>query len=208
MTTKPPRIEDAIRVHLAPMLRREGFVGSGRTFRRVSDNVVHLVNAQGFWYGGRFAINLCVHPLDLPCVGGGPADPKKIAEEKCEFRHRLSDGPSERVWDHDGTLEGLNSSVSNAANVFEQHGTSFFRQFIGPGSILYTLTPESFASDSNTLRLYCFGSTIRLAYIFARLRSLQGRHKDASAFAQIAMQQGGQPTFEGYDELLKLANAA
>ncbi|WP_368408539.1 DUF4304 domain-containing protein [Caldimonas mangrovi] len=208
MNTAPPRLETAIRAHFAPLLRREGFTGSGRTFRRVVDEAIHVVNVQGFWFGGSFAVNLSVHPLGLPCVGGAPADPKKITEEWCEFRHRLTEGPAGRIWSHDGTAEGMAAAVVDAAEVFEQHGLAFFGKFYGPASILRALTPAELASESETLRLYSHGSTIRLAYTFARVRQLRGRHEEAAAFARWALSEGAQPPFEGYAELRKLANDA
>ena len=53
MTARSPRLEEAIRLHFAPLLRANGFTGTGRTFRRVEDDAAHVVNDEGFWYGGR-----------------------------------------------------------------------------------------------------------------------------------------------------------
>lgn len=209
MNVTAPRLENAIRLHLAPMLRREGFVGSGRTFRHVVDEAVHVANVQAFYYGGRFAINLAVHPLGLPYVWSSTsADPKKITEEKCEFRDRLSEGTGDQVWDHDGTAEGMSAAVANAADLFQRRGPLFYRQFSGPNSLFRTLTVAALDAQAEALRLYCSGSSIRLAYTFARLRKLQGLRQEAAAFAQWALSQGAQPPFEGYEELCILANDA
>jgi hypothetical protein len=208
MSTTSPRLEDAIRLHLASVLRREGFAGAGRTFRRVVDGAVHLVNVQGFYYGGRFAVNLSVHPLGLPCVGGGPADAKKITEEKCEFRKRLTEGPAGRVWDHDDTPESMATAACDAAAVFEQYGLAFFRRFVGSGSVLRTLTSAELLAGDTSLSPYCLGSPVRLAYTFARLRARDGQREEAAAFARWALANGASPPFEGHDELRILANDA
>jgi hypothetical protein len=112
------------------------------------------------------------------------ADPKKITEERSEFRHRLSEGPAGRVWDHDGTADGMAAAMANAAGVFERYGTSFFRLFTGPSSLLQTLTVSALNDNFDALRLYCTGSAVRLAYVFARLRALHQRADEAAAFAQ------------------------
>lgn len=52
----------------ASTLRRcfaDGFTGSGRTFRRVAGEWVHVVNVQGSRYGGQFGVNVAVHPLAI-----------------------------------------------------------------------------------------------------------------------------------------------
>src|SRR5262245_21847032 len=98
------------------------------------------------------------------------------------------------------------AAVANAAEVFQGHGRSFFCQFSGPASLLRTLTPGELAAESEVLRLYCLGSSIRLAYTLARVRELHGQHQEAAAFARWALSQGADPVFEGHAELLRLAN--
>jgi hypothetical protein len=207
MNVDPTRLETAIRDQLAPILREEGFAGSGRTFRRTIAGVIQLVNVQAFWFGGRFAVNLSAHPLGLPSVGGKPVDPKKITEEKCEFRHRLTEGTANQAWDHDASAEGMAVAMADATAVFKQHSQRFFGLFSGAQSILFTLTPDEFAKEAETLRLFCMGSSIRLAFTFARFRALQGKNAEAAMFARLALSQT-QPTFQGYEELLKLAKDA
>ncbi|CAN7300750.1 DUF4304 domain-containing protein [Acidovorax sp. LjRoot117] len=205
MSEKLPNLEDAIRVHFAPLLRQEGFKGAGRTFRRVVDDTVHVVNVQGFYYGGRFAVNLGVQPLGLPYTGGGTVDPKKVTHEKCEFRDRLAEGNSVGEWDHDGTSESMAAAVTNAAGVFQRSGVPFFSQFSGPTSLLLTLQP---GADIDALGRYSFGSSIRIAYAMARLRKLQCRLDESAKFAQWALAQGSAPPFEGHAELLTLSTQA
>ncbi|MCA1500702.1 DUF4304 domain-containing protein [Bradyrhizobium sp. NBAIM03] len=86
-----PRLESSIKKHLNPTLKNDGFVGFGRTFRRVSEDLIHVVQVQGSRYGGKFAINLGIQPRSIPDVAGNSPDPMKIREELCEFRRRLSE---------------------------------------------------------------------------------------------------------------------
>ena len=48
MIQTPPRLEPSIRKYLLPLLKNDGFAGSGRTFRRIDNDAIHLVNVQGF----------------------------------------------------------------------------------------------------------------------------------------------------------------
>ena len=41
-------LEPSIRKYLLPLLKNDGFAGSGRTFRRIDNDAIHLVNVQGF----------------------------------------------------------------------------------------------------------------------------------------------------------------
>ena len=95
------RLESALRAYLVPVLREDGFSGSGRTFRRTRDGWVHVVNVQGSCRGGQFAINLGLQPLAVFHVLGELPDPKKITEPLCEFRRRLSDSGEDRWWTHE-----------------------------------------------------------------------------------------------------------
>src|SRR5262249_53569414 len=119
-----PRLESAIRQHLAPQLRADGFAGSGRTFRRVVGGWIHVVSVQGSRYGGSFAVNLAVHPIGIPDLRGNTPDPKVITEELCEFRRRLS-GSEDRHdmwWKHDSTTEGMGAAMREATAIYVDNG--------------------------------------------------------------------------------------
>src|SRR5262245_47071901 len=74
-----------------PLLRSDGFVGTGTTFRRLNGEAIHVVNIQGFRYGGRCCVNQAVHYTFMPTLGEGSVDAKKIKEYQCEFRSRLAE---------------------------------------------------------------------------------------------------------------------
>ena len=67
--------------NLAPLLRSDGFKGSGKTFRRFENELIHVVNIQGSRYGSMCCVNLAVHLSFLPTAGGGRLiDIEKIKE--------------------------------------------------------------------------------------------------------------------------------
>lgn len=207
MSQSPPKLEPSIRKHLSPVLRAEGFRGGGRTFRRIEHDAVHLVNIQGFYYGGRFAVNLAVQPLCLPDMVGNPVQPSKITENLCEFRTRLTESGPGRSWDHDGTSEGIEAAVLDATDVYRAHAHRFFQLFCGNNSVLRYYDIESLKSDNPDLAQYCLGSKARVAFVMARLRLAQGRIAEAKVFALFALAEATS-TFVGYQQLQEIANAA
>jgi hypothetical protein len=82
-----------------PILRAEGFKGSGTTFRRIKGDLIHVVNIQGSRYGGQCCVNLAVHFSFLPTAGGQlVTDPKKVKEYECVFRDRLHEAQESDHW--------------------------------------------------------------------------------------------------------------
>jgi hypothetical protein len=54
------RFHDLLKRDFAPLLRGDGFKGSGTTFRRISGEVIHVVNIQGSKYGGQCCVGVKV----------------------------------------------------------------------------------------------------------------------------------------------------
>ena len=181
-----PRLETAIRIALAPMLRKDGFSGSGRTFRRTSGSWLQVLNVQGSRYGGSFAINLAVHPLGIPNALGNNPDPKKITEELCEFRRRLSETETGQWWKHDLTEESMLSAVTEAAAMYRRRGNELFRRACGFHSGLNAVSASDFSTGAYDSA--GFGSTkVRMALALARLRKSEGKPEDAKAFAAYGL---------------------
>jgi hypothetical protein len=191
-TTSTPRIETAIREHLAPLLRADGFTGSGRTFRRSVGDWIHVVNVQGSRYGGAFAVNLGVQPIRIPDVRGNAPDPKKITEELCEFRRRLADSEVRqgKWWKHDSTVESLAAAVADAAETYAVAGRRLLNDVTAASGDLNTVTAIDFAAGK--FNFLGFGSTeCRMALALARMRKTQGRDLEARDFAQYALDHVG-----------------
>lgn len=196
MKTSAPRIESAIRDHLAPFLRADGFSGSGRTFRRTVGGWIHVVNVQGSRYGGQFAVNLAAHPIAIPDLRGDAPDPKKITEELCEFRRRMSDSEArqDKWWKHEATTESMAAAVRDAADTYTRAGRRLLNEVTAENADLNIVTPEDFAAGR--FNFLGFGSTeSRMALALARLRKAQGQSSQAQAFATYALEHAGTAAF-------------
>jgi hypothetical protein len=168
------------------MLRAEGFTGSGRTFRRIRNDQIHVVNIQGSSYGGQFAVNLAIQPIEIPDVLGNDPDSKKITESACEFRRRLSESGADQWWSYDD-LTSLEKAMNNAAKVYETYGRPAFEAMSMQPSPLDTITLAQLSHGS--VAFNGFGNTkVRLALILARLREAEGRIAEAVSFAVYGLE--------------------
>lgn len=180
------RLESSIKDHLAPVLRDDGFVGSGRTFRRISGEFIHAVEVQGSRYGGKFAVNLGIQPAAIPDVAGSSPDATKIKPELCEFRRRLSEAESDQWWDHAESKESMDAAVRAAASIYATIGRRLFADMSGPESPLHKITPAQF--EARLCGFSGFRSTkVRMARSLALMRQSLGNLTDADAFARIAL---------------------
>lgn len=192
--TPPPspyRLDDALRLHLAPVLRADGFKGSGRTYRRTINGVAQVVNVQGARWGGSFAINLGLHPLALPIRSDQPADPRKINEVDCAFRRRLRVDERDQWWSHD-SAESAAVAVQAAAEVYQRVGQALLERQSGPGAPIWTLRPEDLDQAGKRLEgftLYTFRKGA-LASLMAQIRHAAGDMAAARAFARRAREEG------------------
>jgi hypothetical protein len=189
-TPSPPRLEDAIRAAFAPLLKAEGFAGTGRRYHRQRGPWIEIIAVQGSRYGGSFAVNLGVHFSAAPDLAGNLPDPRKMRETLCEFRRRLSETTDDRWWKHKPTAESMLSAVESAASVYLQYGNRYFEAACAG---LMALTPEALAAGRFDLQ--GFGSTkARLGLALARIRRLEGRVDDSREFAAYALQHLGAAT--------------
>ena len=186
MSGSMPRLESSIKDHLSPVLKSDGFFGSGRTFRRISGDLIHVVQVQGSRYGGKFAVNLGIQPVAIPDVAGNSPDAKKIKPEHCEFRRRLSEANSDQWWDHAESKESMDAAVRAVASIYATIGRRLFADMSGPESPLHKITPAQF--ESGEYGFSGFGSTkVRMARSLALMRQSLGNLTDAGAFARIAL---------------------
>ena len=187
MNGSTPRLESSIKDHLSPILKSDGFAGSGRTFRRVSGDLIQVIQVQGSRSGGKFAVNLGIQPLSIPDVLGNAPDARKIKEESCEFRRRLSGANrADQWWDHTASKQSMDTAVQSAAAVYASVGRRLFLEQTGSEAPLHRLTPAQF--DSGQYSFSGFGSTkVRMARALALMRQSVGNLVDASAFARIAL---------------------
>jgi hypothetical protein len=190
MSDAYPRLEGSIREHLAPVLRRDGFHGSGRTFRRVQNALIQVLSVQGSRYGGQFAINLAVQPCAIPDARGEEPDPKTIREELCEFRRRLSEEGADQWWKHEGTKESMDAAMRLAANVYVGVGRELLAKVASLESPLWHVSAKQF--ENGQFEFAGFGSTkVRMVLALARLRRAQGDVAAGREFASLGLQNIG-----------------
>jgi hypothetical protein len=186
MNSSSPRLESAIRTQLRPRLQEDGFVGSGRIYRKVSHGVIQVLHIQGSRQGGRFAVNLGFQPIVIPDVLGRSPDLTKITDAECEFRRRLSENGTDQWWNHDSSEKGMDDAVAAATDVYVRFGRPLFEIFGGPRSPLFSIAPEQMPQFREIMR--GFGSTeVRVALVLARLRTAEGRPAEAKAFAHYGL---------------------
>lgn len=201
-STPPPRLESSLRAHFVPALRKDGFVGTGRTFRRIVGDIIQVCNVQGSYSGGRFAVNLAIQPACIPDVVGNMPDPNKIMELECVFRKRLSESRGDQWWQHDGSRESMDAAVISAVAVYCSHGRPVLDMFCGFASPLGTITPDAF--ENGHYDFHGFGNTkVLMALALALYRKHHGDSEAARRFASIGLAMAG-PSFAGRRKLQDL----
>ncbi len=180
------RLEASIREYIAPHFREDGFAGSGRTFRRTIGGFIQVVNVQGSRYGGQFAINLGLQPCSIPDVRGERPDPKKITEELCEFRRRLSEDAKDMWWKHESSKESMDAAAKAAAELYLSLGRTMLQQIAMENFPLHHVTPQQF--DADEFDFLGFKSTkVRMALALGRMRHANGDAAAAREFATIGI---------------------
>jgi len=116
--------QKALAAQLYPVLRREGFKGSGATLRRVNAPLVHVFNVQGSAGGGRCYLNLGVQLDFLASAGGRPLD--KLLEYDCEFRERLAATASGGDWHYGASDQDCEAGAQAAVLAWEERGRPWF----------------------------------------------------------------------------------
>lgn len=189
MLASPNTIELAWRTYFVPTLRRAGFKGTGRNFRRLSGDYAVAVGLQS-WDGKRFAVNLSIQPLSIPDVMGAAVDPKRVTEMDCEFRRRMSEGASDQWWSYDTSWDSKTTAAIAAARVFENHAHTEFLRLTGSDSPLVQIDPVSF--DTGMFNFGGFESTkVRMARSLALMRLAAENPSAARDFAKIALRNIG-----------------
>jgi hypothetical protein len=190
MAKSPYRLEMSIKKYFAPILRGDGFSGSGRCYRRVAGDLIQVVQVQGSRNGGKFAVNLAIQPIAVPDVLGNAPNPAHIRDELCEFRRRLSELRADQWWEHDGSEESIDAAVLRAVAVYSVHGRKVFAEQSDTRSSLHTITPEQF--ESGRYRFSGFANTeVRMARALALMRKASGSVDQARAFARIGLARVG-----------------
>lgn len=190
MSDDRPSLAKAMQTQLAPTLRRDGFSGTGQRYWRVLGGQCQVVEAQGSRYGGKFAINMGVHPLSVPTRSGDAPEPKRIKEMECMFRTRLAASKGDQWWDYGRTQASIDEAARDACAVYERVGKAQLDSIAKSDSPINTLTAKAFAARAYNFN--GFGNTrILTALTLAQMRKAAGDNKEAAEFARIALEEIG-----------------
>lgn len=187
------RFHDLLKREFFPLLRADGFKGSGTTFRRVIGERLDVVNVQGSRYGGQCCVNLATHFLFLPSEGGGDVtDPKQFRESHCTFRDRLHEAAEwDRWWTYGGTDAESEASVISLIDLYRRRGALFFGQFEPFPDVFERITPENIDAGETTVLPILIGTAVRPALIMARIMSHLGRREACREFAEVGLRHMG-----------------
>jgi hypothetical protein len=180
MTAEREAFFAALRNRLFPVLRAQGFRGSGTTLRRISEPVVHVVNVQGSSTGQRCYVNLGAHLSFLPGPGGGYVPDCKLLEYQCVFRRRVDPEPTYQFgWPYAPTSVVIPLLVSS----FEQQAGAFFRALSAfPGTLL-SVSPDDFLSPSREAAPFMSATP----YVFVLIHQRLGNTSKAKEFARVGL---------------------
>lgn len=163
----------ALQKRLWPILRSEGFVGSGATLRRLHSPLIHVFNIQGSSSGNQCYLNLGAHLDFLPSEGGLAVEPERFLEPYCAFRDRI-DPPAEAYgWEYLDDAAAA-ERIELAAEAWTLQSRPFFEKYSG--------FPETF----RRLVLDCTPSELhpRTALTYARIALHIGESDRAAELAR------------------------
>ena len=93
MSITSEKIDYIIKVGLHPVLKREGFLKSARTFRRARTKCIQIINVQGSWTNyndqGEFTVNLAVYFPEAARLDGLFRITDRPSESDCIVNERI-----------------------------------------------------------------------------------------------------------------------
>jgi hypothetical protein len=186
------RFHQLLKRDFSPLLRLEGFKGSGTTFRRIKGDVIHIINIQASRSGGRCCVNLGLHYSFLPTAGGGTAsDPKMLREYECAFRERLSAaGRQDQWWTYGATDAESEASVAGLIEMYLRRGQPFFQEFEPFPDVFEKITPAEL--DSGDFSKFPTAMTlVSAALTLARIMNHLHRFAECRQFAEVGLRHLG-----------------
>lgn len=139
---------EQLKEELIPLLRQDGFTGSGQNFRRINGDVIHAINIQNNKYGGSCCVNLGLHFAFLPVCWDSHKMPdlKTIKALDCEFHRRLApEGKTDYWWKFKGSLffGNTSKSISHLCKTYREIGRQYFEQYDSFERIASALTLDA-----------------------------------------------------------------
>lgn len=168
---------------LYPILREEGFKGSGATLRRHDGRFHHIFHLQGSASTAECYINLGAHIEFLPAEGGGKFSPEGFDEPSCSFRARLQSRHGEK-WGYGESEATALATIEEMLEAWKTQGHAFFDKFrsINEAENLARLVQEL---EEETVHPY-------RALIGARIAAQSGDRERALRIAVSAIERVGE----------------
>ena len=115
---------------MRPVLRNEGFKGSGSTMRRINGSVIHVFNIQNVSSENCYYLNLAAHLSFLPEEGGLEVVAEKIDAPACVFRGRVEPptGPA-TGWGYSTNESEAEETIEFIISEWESVGRPFFQRY-------------------------------------------------------------------------------
>ena len=180
-----------LKTDFAPKLRGVGFIGSGSNFRRLRNDVIHVLNIQGSKYGESSCVNLCIHPSCLPIEHTQELpDPKKLKEYECVFRSRLAPASGvDKWWKYNGIFTSPKRSVDDLVTTYFKYGESYLDRYSSVKNILEELSIDKLRANKSIEALGWDISIPRAALIAARISECRGDDESKVLFAKYGLGQ-------------------
>ncbi len=162
--------------HLYPVLRADGFRGSGATLRRISGPLVHVFNVQGSSTGNRCYLNLGAHLsfLSPSCDW----KPEKFLEYQCAFRSRIEPPTDQSLgWSYE--LGEANALAIVAA--WESQGKPFFERYASYPNQFSRLVAEFVPEEAHPA----------VCLTMARIATQLGLQTNATSIAESGLRRVG-----------------
>lgn len=179
-----------LRRDLAPAFRADGFSGSGRNFRKVTEHWIAVINIESARAGNGFALNLGLHPRAFQDVLGKEVDPKKLKVQLCEFRTRLPSQNKQTWWQFDTSEASMQAAVAQAREDYLHACRTQLHRLCGGDSPLLKAVVDDFAKGDYDFSPFQ-GADARIALVIARMHRHHGRNKEALAFAHYGLRHVG-----------------
>jgi hypothetical protein len=184
------RFHQLLKRDFLPLLRADGFKGSGNTFRRIKGDRIDIVNIQGSRDGGKCCINLASHFSFLPAAGGRVSDPKKFKEYDCTFRDRLREATEDHWWSYGVTDAEADASVASLVDLYRRRGSLFFARFEPFPEVFERITPADIDAGDLT-KMPAAMARPYAAKILARIMKHVGRLDRCREFAEAGLRHVG-----------------
>lgn len=185
-----PNLSGLIRQHLAPVLRADGFTGSGRSFRKNHTDWLFVLTLETSRAGNAFALHVGIQPKFAPDTLGKPVDPKKLKVQLCEFRRRISSTAKDQWWDFEATEESMITALQAAASVYVEHMRPLVHAICAEPSIFAEISVEKFNVQAMGFEGFASDEG-RLALATARYLVLKKQHEKARTFAEHGLRHVG-----------------